>query len=380
MLQKDIYLSLFVSFLFLVGCKKTTQQTEDVVGVSNEIQYAKGFEIYDYTDFKILKITQPWPGATTSSTYVLANDVNNIPDSLADLTKIQIPIQRIVATSTTHIPSLVVLNEANSLQAFPGLDFISSEEVRALIAENKIKEIGDGVGLNFELTVDVSPEVVIANGGNDSYEKYQQIQQAGIPVIYNGDWVEYTPLGKAEWIKLFGVLYDKADEANAFFDKVVHEYNEAKSLVETVDNKPEVFSGAMFEDVWYAPQGDSWTSQIIADAGGEYLWADKSGTGSLSMAFEQVLDDAQQVEYWIGPAQFTSYVEMKNANIHYKEFEAFQNKKVYTYSAKKGATGGLIFYEEATNRPDELLKDYIRVLHPELLPEHELYFLTPLAD
>lgn len=380
MLQKDIYLSLFVSFLFLVGCKKTTQQTEDVVGVSNEIQYAKGFEIYDYTDFKILKITQPWPGATTSSTYVLANDVNNIPDSLADLTKIQIPIQRIVATSTTHIPSLVVLNEANSLQAFPGLDFISSEEVRALIAENKIKEIGDGVGLNFELTVDVSPEVVIANGGNDSYEKYQQIQQAGIPVIYNGDWVEYTPLGKAEWIKLFGVLYDKADEANAFFDKVVHEYNEAKSLVETVDNKPEVFSGAMFEDVWYAPQGDSWTSQIIADAGGEYLWADKSGTGSLSMAFEQVLDDAQQVEYWIGPAQFTSYVEMQNANIHYKEFEAFQNKKVYTYSAKKGATGGLIFYEEATNRPDELLKDYIRVLHPELLPEHELYFLTPLAD
>src|SRR5690606_21116082 len=311
MLQKDIYLSLFVSFLFLVGCKKTTQQTEDVVGVSNEIQYAKGFEIYDYTDFKILKITQPWPGATTTSTYVLTNDVSNIPDSLADLTKLQIPIQSIIVTSTTHIPSLVTLNETNSLKAFPRLDFISSEEVRTLIEQNKIQEIGDGMGMgiNFELTVDIHPQVVVANGGNDSFEKYQQIQQAGIPVIYNGDWVEYTPLGKAEWIKLFGVLYDKEKEANAFFDEVVHAYNEAKSLVDTVENKPEVFSGAMFEDVWYAPQGDSWTSQIIADAGGEYLWADESGTGSLSMAFEQVFDDAQQVEYWIGPAQFTSYEE-----------------------------------------------------------------------
>ena len=380
MIQKKIYFSLFVSLLFLVGCKKTTSQTEDVVGVSNEIQYAKGFEVYDYTDFKILKITQPWPGATTTSTYVLANDVNNIPDSLADLTKIQIPIQSIIVTSTTHIPSLVTLNESNSLKAFPGLDFISSEEVRTLIEQNKIQEIGDGMGINFELTVDVHPQVVVANGGNDSFEKYQQIQQAGIPVIYNGDWVEYTPLGKAEWIKLFGVLYDKEKEANAFFDEVVHAYNEAKSMVDTVENKPGVFSGAMFEDVWYAPQGDSWTSQIIADAGGEYLWADESGTGSLSMAFEQVFDDAQQVEYWIGPAQFTSYEEMQNANIHYKEFEAFQNKKVYTYSAKKGATGGLIFYEEATNRPDKLLKDYIRVLHPELLPKHELYFLSPLTD
>src|SRR5690606_22292552 len=134
MLQKDIYLSLFVSFLFLVGCKKTTQQTEDVVGVSNEIQYAKGFEIYDYTDFKILKITQPWPGATTSSTYVLANDVNNIPDSLADLTIIQIPIQRIVATCTTYSSYLVVLNVAYLVQVFSLLNLITSEQVRALIA------------------------------------------------------------------------------------------------------------------------------------------------------------------------------------------------------------------------------------------------------
>lgn len=380
MFQNKIYLLLFIVLSLVTGCKKTMKETGNISGISNEIQYAKGFEMYDFENFKILKITQPWQGAAETSVYVLANDVNNIPDSLAHLTKVQIPVKSIVVTSTTHIPSLVTLNETTSLKAFPGLDFISSEEVRRLISEDKIKEISDGIGVNFELTIDVNPEVVIANGGNDSFEKYRQIQQAGIPVIYNGDWVEYTPLGKAEWIKLFGVLYDKEEEATTFFNQVVAEYEKAKQTVSKTTSKPTVFSGAMYEDIWYAPQGDSWTAQIIADAGGDYVWASHSGTGSLSMAFEQVLDDAQEVEYWIGPAQFVSYSEMQHANIHYKEFTALQTKKVYTYSARKGVTGGLIFYEEATNRPDILLKDYICVLHPEVFPEHELYFLTPLTD
>ncbi len=380
MSSKTIHIFLLFSFIFLVGCKNDNENKPHSRTVDNQITYAKGFELYDYESFKILKITQPWPGATTDTEYVLANQPTHVPDSLSQLTFIQTPVQSIVVTSTTHIPSLVSLAVTKSLKAFPGLDYISSPTVRQLIDANQIQEIASGDGVNFELTIDVSPQVVVANGGNDSFAKYQQLSNAGIPVIYNGDWVEYSPLGKAEWIKFFGALYDKDEKASEIFNEVADTYQKVQKIAQHVQHKPLVFSGAMYQDVWYAPQGDSWTAQLIKDAGAKYLWENEQGTGSLSMAFEQVLADAQMAEYWIGPAQFTAYSEMSAANIHYQQFDAFQHKNIYTYSAKKGATGGLIFYEEATNRPDLLLKDYVKILHPDLMTAHKLYFLSPLAD
>ena len=380
MFTKTTYILLLISLIFCVGCKNSNDEKSVSFTAENQIAYAKGFELYDYDTFKILKITQPWPDATNVTEYVLAKQATNVPDSLSQLTFVQTPVQSIVVTSTTHIPSLVSLAVTESLKAFPGLDFISSPTVRQRIEANQIQEIGSGDGINFELTIDVSPQVVIANGGNDSFTKYQQLSNAGIPVIYNGDWVEYSPLGKAEWIKFFGALYDKDEQAAEVFNEVVDAYKKVKKIAQNTKRKPLVFSGAMYQDVWYAPQGDSWTAQLIKDAGAKYLWENEQGTGSLSMAFEQVLADAQMAEYWIGPAQFTAYSEMSAANIHYKQFDAFQHKNIYTYSAKKGATGGLVFYEEATNRPDLLLKDYVKILHPDLMTAHELYFLSPLTD
>lgn len=380
MFKKNVFL-VFIAIVFgVIGCKQSQSDSVMLPTAPNQIQYAEGFEWFDYDDFSLVRITQPWPGATNATTFVFAENKTSIPDSLRQFTFVKTPVERVIVTSTTHLPSLVTLDELSTLKAFPDLDLVSSEEVRTLIEQGKIQEIGDGMGINFELTIDATPDAVIANGGTDSFDKYQQIEHAGIPVIYNGDWVEQTPLGKAEWIKLFGVLYGKENEAIHFFDKVAEAYEKTKISVRNIADKPIVFSGAMYEDVWYAPQGNSWTAQIIADAGGEYLWANRQGTGSLFLSFEQVLDDAQEAEFWIGPAQFTAYSQMENANVHYKEFESFQNKKVYTYSAKKGATGGVVFYEEATNRPDLLLKDYVKVLHPHLMPDHDLYFLSPLTE
>ena len=212
--------------------------------------------------------------------------------------------------------------------------------------------------------------------GNNS--AYSTLRKAGIPVLYNSDWTETSPLGKAEWIKFFGALFDKENEADSIFMNIEKEYLSAKKIASEAKEKPTVISGAMYKDVWYMPQGNSWGAQFIADANGDYLWKDSEGTGSLSLNLESVLEKGHNAEIWIGPGQFTSLGEMKNASQAYSQFKAYKNGKVYSYSMKKGESGGIVYYELAPNRPDLVLKDLIKILHPQLLPDHDIFFFDQL--
>jgi len=204
------------------------------------------------------------------------------------------------------------------------------------------------------------------------------LQNAGIPVLYNSDWTETSPLGKAEWIKFFGALFNKEKQANSIFNTIETDYLLAKEIAATAKEKPTVISGAMFKDIWYMPQGESWGAQFIEDANGNYLWSDSKGTGSLSLSLESVLEKGHGADIWIGPGQFTRFEDLQNASQAYTQFNAFKNKEVYTYNLKKGEKGGSIYFELAPNRPDLVLKDMIKILHPELLPEHSLYFFNKL--
>jgi len=374
-----IFKSLVFTILFLqVSCKKQEETSKNKQIHKNQIEYATGFELFNYDTFSVLKITKPWPNSEKNYTYVLSKDFKSIPDSLASYQKIQIPIQKMVATSTTHIPSLVALHVENSLVGFPGLDYISNKMVRERIKNNKIKELNDNENINLEMVLDLEPNLIVAHSYEGENKKFDNIKNAGINIVYNGDWVENSPLAKAEWIKFFGALYDKNEEANLEFQKIVDSYNLAKELVNNLTDKPSVLSGAMYQDVWYLPEGDSWMAQFIKDAGGNYLWSSSKGNGSISLGFEAVYDKAQNAQFWIGPGQYQSYEELKKANIHYSEFSAFKNKKIYSYSIKQGEKGGVLFYEEASNRPDLVLKDFIYILHPNKLPNYKPYFIESL--
>lgn len=238
--------------------------------------------------------------------------------------------------------------------------------------------MGKNEDLNTEILIDLAPDAVVTFAVEGANKTIPTIEKSGIPVLYNGDWTETHPLGKAEWLKFFGVLFNKEQEANLLFDTIVSQYNEAKYLASLTSQKPTVLSGAMFKDVWYLPQGNSWAAQFIKDAHATYLWEDTEGTGSLSLNLESVLVKGQHADFWIGPSQFFSYEQMIKAHSVYQEFDAFKQKKVYTFTSKKGATGGVIYYELAPNRPDWVLQDLIKILHPELMPDYQFHFFEPL--
>ncbi|MEX0996870.1 MAG: ABC transporter substrate-binding protein [Flavobacteriaceae bacterium] len=372
-------LAFLFTFLVFNSCKnEKTHPPSSAEGNPLEISYAKGFSITDYGDYKVIEVNNPWPDAGKTFRYALVKDKENFTSEETFDAVVQVPVQNLIVTSTTHIPSLDMLGESDKLIAFPNLNYISSENTRKRITEGHITEIGNNESINTENVIDLQPDVMIGFAVTGNNKTYETLQRAGIPIVYNGDWTENHPLGKAEWIKFFGAFFDKNEEAAALFSEIQTEYSNVKELAQTAKNTPTVLSGALWKDIWYLPEGNSWGAQFIADANGDYLWSDSDGTGSIALNVETVLEKAQQADYWIGPGQFGTYEQMEEAHKVYTELDAFKNKKVYSFSILKGETGGVIYYELAPKRPDLVLKDLVKILHPELLPEHELYFFRAL--
>ena len=380
--MKAFFLQFLLLFFVLsvLGCKKNNEKhpSEKTVVAENLIQYAKGFSIHHYQGFSIVKVTNPWPKANKEYTYILKEKDGIVPDSLHQFTTIQVPLQSIVVTSTTHIPSLEMLSVENSLLGFPNLNYISSEKVRSRIEQGKIKELGNNQSLNTEILIDLQPELIIGYGLDNNNPTLDNLQKSGLKVLLNGDWNEPTPLGKAEWIKLFGALYDKQKEAATIFSKIVNEYTKTVAIAKMATSTPTILAGDIFEGKWYLPSGTSWGSLLLKEAHSHYLWQETTGTGSLSLSFETVFEKAKEADFWITSGQFSTLKSMIDANPHYNQFRAFQNKKVYSFNGKKGKTGGILYYELGPNRPDIVLKDLVKILHPELLIGYEPFFFKKL--
>lgn len=385
--KEQMKISLYLLLFVFVGCsnkpdkKGTTTPLPESNPARPTIKYAAGFTVESQGDITVLKITNPWPSAEKEYTYALidrekaaAITLNRDEYDAIVLT----PLKRVVVTSTTHIPSLEALKVEHTLAGFPGTHYISSKKTRKLISDGKVKELGDNATINTEILIDLAPDALIGFSINNNNKVYNTIQKLNIPVIYNGDWTETSPLGKAEWVKFFGVLFDKEKEASKIFNKIEADYNEAVQIAALATEKPTVLSGAMYKDIWYLPMGDSWQAQFLKDANANYLWSETEGTGSSSLSFESVLEKGQNADIWINPGQFTSYGQIQGTNVHYTKFKAFQEKKIISSNISTGETGGVLYFELAPNRPDLVLKDLIKVLHPRLLPDYEPFFFKPL--
>jgi len=368
-----LLLSLFISFSILLSCNNKKQTEKDQIKTENNLKYAKGFEIQYFENYKKLIIKKPYQGATESFEYILTNSTSH-----NDLNTIQTPVESIVVTSTTHIPMLELLHIEHKLVGYPNTKYISSKKTRALIDAGKVIDLGNEENINTELLLDLKPDIVIGFSINSNNKMFATIEKMNIPVILNGAWLEETPLGRAEWIKLFGVLFNKEKEADSIFSNIEKNYLEAKKIALNAERIPTIISGGLFKDIWNLPAGESFEATFLADANTNYLWKDAKGTGSLSLNIENVFEKGHDAEIWISPSFYTSLEQLKSANDIYPKFKAFKNDHIYTFVNKKGATGGLIYFELAPARPDLVLKDLIKIAHPELLPDYTFTFFEKL--
>jgi iron complex transport system substrate-binding protein len=371
-------LPVLVCFLFSISCKKEVQKTDQEIKTKSTIKYAKGFDIVDENGTKKLIIKAAYQNADAIFEYhIKKKKAETIVDYKYEV--IEVPIQKIVVTSTTHIPMVELLNEEKAIVGFPYSKYVSSEKTRVLIDAGNITEIGKENSLNTEILLDLQPELVVGYSVSSADKSLTTIKKAGINVIYNGDWLEETPLGRAEWIKFFGVLFDKEKQADSIFNVIENNYMVAKNIALESTIKPTILSGAiMSKDIWNLPAGESFVAQFLKDANLDYLWENSKGKGSLSLSFESVFDKGANADFWIAPGYFSSKEQLLQSNPLYTKFKSFNENNIYTPSNKKGKTGGIIYYELASTRPDLVLKDIIKITNPDLLPNYDFVFFEKM--
>jgi len=366
---------LLVFLIFLSACKDNSKIAKPAK--NNFFQYARHVSYQDYGNFKILKVHEPYPGAP-GFTYVLKSGNIALPDSLKNHLIIEVPLKNIVVTSTTHLPALQVLDLSENLIGFPNLSYISNPVFRKMIKENKLADVGNGRLLNTEKLLLLQPDLIMHfNSGSEQNDDKFYIEK-GIPVLYNADWMEQNPLGRAEWLKVFGILFGKTKQANRIFKRIEERYLAVKSQIDTTADKPKVFQGGVFGDKWFVPGGNSYATQLIKDAGGSYLWQHNKSTGSLSLNFENVLQKLPEADVWLNPGMFTSKEALTKGLPAVKTFKVYKNDRIFTYNLTRGPGGGVLYFEESNLYPDRVLSDLFHIFYPSKSQSKRLYYYKKL--
>ena len=364
--------------LFLVSCGQKSKNNTQAVGVavstsdSSRIilpEYAEGFEVQYVEGGCLVTIQDPQKekGKGEIYQYAFVRDKeafakNNVVQS--------VPIKNIICMTSLQLSNFIKLDELDHVVGITSTRHLFNEEVKRRLKEKKIRKIGIEGNFDNEVIISMNPDLILISpfkrGG------YDALKEVGIPLIPHLGYKENSPLGQAEWIKFIGLLIGEEEKANVIFDSIKAEYNTLKQLTAKIEKKPVVFSGELRGGNWYAVGGRNFLAQLFRDAGADYFLKDDPNTGGVTLDFETVYSRAESADYWrilnSHNGTFT-YDALKAQDSRYADFRAFKDKGVIYCNLKEKP-----YYENVPTHPEVLLKDLIKVFHPELLPEYTPVF------
>jgi iron complex transport system substrate-binding protein len=386
--MKINYFYYSILFLFLFSCNSEKQNKETTTS-QNEIAetpidslkliHANQFKSYSYKDFKMLEVYDQ--NKNVQQRYLLYKGETKPTTNLKYDVALQIPLKRIVSRSTKYATFISLLDNVKNLVGFVGSQYVSNEEIRKSLEAGQLKEVGndDGSGVNFEGLVSLEPDAIFTydaslyGGTSDTQQKMKEL---GLPMIICNETLESSPLAQAEWIKFFGVLFEKEEKATEIFSKVKSNYDSLKNLTASIkeENKPTIFFNAWYNETWFMPNGESYVAQFAKDAGAIYLWNDLKGTGASPLAIESVYEKAEQADYWFHASDWKNMNQLMSSDRRFVSFKSVKNKRVFNHNKRQLKSGGNDYFESGVAFPDKILEDFIKILHPKLIKNKELYF------
>ncbi len=372
--------------IFLAACQQprehssTNEQTAEVATFGSykpEVIYAQHFTIVTYPGYKTIVVHNPWEEGDTLASYALYPKGAKEPTVNWAEFKIPVPIDEVVVTSSPHIGFIGLLDGLEKITGVADDKYLYNPYVSEKVNTGKIATVGSLKNSNLEVLFDLSPDLVMKTGVDNVRNEDARLTDAGIPVSYNVEWMETSMLARAEWVKYVGAFLNKDEVADSIFRSVEKDYLEARSITAHIQERPSIMTGNNFKGTWYVPGSDGYLTKLINDAGGDYHYKNEKSTGSLPLSFEVILDDMMDADFWIGP-RATSLKELEMMDERYTLFKAFKEGNVYTFNKRMSENGGNDYWESGMARPDLILKDVIRIFHPQLLPNHELYYYQKL--
>ena len=367
----------FIFLIFLVflmgGCASPAKKMK---APKSSNHFARGFHIEKNGDVTRLTVFNPWEKArNVTFDYYLIDKDKPVPDSLQSKNVIRTPVKRVICMSTSHLGFIDVLNENQAVVGISGGKYVSNPEVQQRLKSGKTVDVGYGQQINYELIVKQQPDLVMVYGVGGEVTGYtQKLEELGIPVIMNAEYLEETPLGKVEWIKFMGAFFEKDTEAKQYFQKVEKNYLALKKKVANKKNRPKVLVGSPYKDSWWVPGGNSYMANLIHDAGGDYLGKANSSHESYVISFENALAWGNQADVWINMGNLASKQEILATDSRFKNFRVLTQGKVYNNNKRLSKQGGNDFWESGTVHPDLILRDLIGVFYPGLISEEMVYY------
>ena len=375
-----------VILLIFTGCSSNQKRTQEATSASlisferTEIKHAIGFDVVYHENWKELQIFRHYNDFVDTVHYALVQKGTAKPEGYPVHRTISIPAENIGSLSTTHIGMFDVLNGFDQLKGVETKQYIHNDEVIKRIEAGEILQLSPAGVLNIETTLAAGIDVIWGVGfPNSNNKQYQALENAGVPVLLNADWQELTLLGRAEWVKMLALLLNKEKEVNEFFDKIENDYSNTYKLVaDKVKQGPRTITGMANGDSWHVVGGKSFAYNVLQAARIDYPWKNDNSTGSIKLDFETVYEQGLTADYWVVPGTAKTLDDILAADTRYADFKAFKNKQVFNIYGRYIPGGGNDYYESAIIAPHIVLKDVVKIFHPELLPEHELVYYNHL--
>ena len=363
------YIIIFTSLLLLFSCntnKKGTTNQQSSETKSTEIKYAKGFQVTDYANYKLVDVTDPAKESDITYKYALLKRGESSEGIPSDYTIIETPVSSVICMTNLQLSNFIKLEALDKVVGVTSTRFLSNKQMNEQLKDGRTSKIGIEGEFDSEIVIALNPDVILVSpfkkGG------YDAIRNLDIPLVSFLGYKEITPLGQAEWIKFTAMLLGIEEQAEKQFNEIEKQYNELKALTESIPEKPTVLSGELHSGNWYVVGGKSYLAQLFKDAGANYFMKNDNESGGFYVDFETVYSQGANADYWRMLNSYNgefSYDALKETDARYVDFKAYKEKKLIYCNLREKP-----FYENTPVEPEVVLADLIKIFHPNLLPEH----------
>lgn len=317
-------------------------------------------------------IALPWQKDSAPVRYALVHRDSTLPENLpADMHIVRVPLHKAAVFSAVHTSALNELGALDCIAAVADAAYFApADTICRLLEAGKVADAG--------LSTAPTTEVLAANGIEAVLRSPSQGQNMRLPrnvtAIECADYLETTPIGRAEWILLLGELTNQRQKAQHIFETVIENYSDIAFKVAGAQSpKPKILSETIVSGVWYVPAGGSYMARMYADAGGVWPWADTDGTGSLTLSLENVSQRAIDADIWLlrtygYEADATTLLEQEP---RYAAFKPLKEGNIYSCNSAEKP-----IFDDAAFHPDRVLAEYAAIFHPEVMPGYKLRYFT----
>lgn len=373
-------------------------------GDTLQMKYAELLTIVKHNDGAYTEaiIENPWKKGTTLHKYILVpkgkegdETVARLKDDIRENATLQMgshcdivrtPLESNVVFTAPHCQLMYELGCKNAITGVCDKDYINIPDIkeRVKLSDGKastsdtdkvIIDCGSSMQPDIERIIALKPEGLLISPFENS-GGYGKLDKLHIPIIETADYMETSPLGRAEWMKFYGLLYKSEERSDSLFSSIEKEYLALKAEAAKLPQGLSILTERKMGSVWYVPGGKSTMGILLKDANAKYIFADDTHSGSLAYGPERILSKGTQVDVWAFK-YFGGKALSKNDLLAeyegYKVLKAFNSNSIYQVD-----TSTQPYFELTSFHPEILLREFIILAHPKATQFGKLRFYQHL--